>query len=77
MKTVSQKTILETLKNGGSIRWHTITAKAHLLSGSDEVLGAIRFDTYLRVTGLAWVGKTGSDYSHNYYGLREDRGAAA
>jgi len=78
MKTVSQKTILETLKNdGGKIRWHTIHAKAHLLSGTGEVLGAIRFDTYLRVTGLAWVGKTGSDYSCDYYGMKEDRRAAA
>ena len=77
MKTVSHKTVLETLDGGGKIRWNTIHAKAHLLSGSGEVLGAIRFDTYLRVTGCAGVRKTGSDYSCNYYGLREDRGAAA
>ena len=69
MKTVSQKTILETLtRHGGKIRWHTIQAKAHLLSSDDEVLGAIRFDTYLRITGYAWIGKIGSDFSHNYYG---------
>jgi hypothetical protein len=69
MKTVSQKTILETLtKHGGQIRWHTLHAKAHLLSDTGEVLGAIRFETYLRFTGYSWIVKTGSDFSHNYYG---------
>ena len=69
MKTVSQKTILETLtKHGGTIRWHTLHAKAHLLSSDGEVLGAIRFETYLRFTGYAWIEKTGSDFSHSYYG---------
>jgi len=69
MKTVSQKTILETLtRHGGKIRWNTIFAKAHLLSSDDEVLGAIRFDTYLRITGLPGIEKIGADYSHSYYG---------
>ena len=69
MKVVSQNTILETLtKHGGKIRWDTIYAKAHLLSSTGEVLGAIRFDTYLRITGYSWIIKTGADFSHNYYG---------
>ena len=79
MKTVSQKTILETLtKHGGKIRWHTIFAKAHLLSSDDEVLGAIRFDTYLRFTSYPWIVKTGSDFSHDYYGPKAgNEGGAA
>jgi len=68
MKIVSQNTILETLSKDGKIRWNTIYAEAHLLSDADEVLGTIRFDTYLKITGYAWIGKTGSDYSCEYYG---------
>jgi len=73
-KVVSQNTILETLPRGGKIRWDTIYAKAHLLSGTGEVLGTIRFDTYLRITGYAWIEKTGSDYSYEYYGEKGGRG---
>jgi len=70
MKVVSQNTILETLSKGGKICWDTIGARASLLSATDEVLGTIRFDTYLKITGYAWIEKTGSDYSCDYYGFK-------
>ena len=71
MKIVSQNTILETLSKGGKIRWNTIYAEAHLLSATDEELGTIRFDTYLKITRYEWIEKTGSDYSCEYYGVKK------
>ena len=71
MKVVSENTIFETLsKHDGKIRWHNIQAKAQLLSGDGEVLGTIRFDTYLKIARYSWIEKTGSDYSHEYYGYK-------
>jgi hypothetical protein len=71
MKTVSENKILDTLtKGGGKIRWNTIIAKAYLLSATDEVLGVIRFDTYLKITGYGQIVYTGSDYSCQYYGFK-------
>ena len=70
MKVVSENTILETLsKHGGMIRWDSISAKAHLLSSTEDVLGAIRFDTYLKITQYSWIKRTQSDYSNEYYGF--------
>jgi len=68
LKTVSQNTIFDTLTQSGKIRWNTITAKADLISGTGEVIGTIRFDTYCKITRYAWIEKTGSDYSCDYYG---------
>ena len=46
MKVVSENTILETLSgHGGMIRWDGIRAKAHLVSTTDDIIGAIRFET--------------------------------
>ena len=70
MKIVSQNTILDTLRDGGKIRWNTISALATLLSATDEALGRIRFDTYCRITRYAWIVKTGSDYACEYYGRK-------
>ena len=74
MKVVSQNTILETLsKNDGKIRWDSINARVHLLSNTDEVIGVIRFETYLKIIRYDCIEKTGSDYSREYYGYKGGR----
>jgi hypothetical protein len=71
MKTVTQNNVLETLsRRGGKIRWDAISAKAHLLSSAGEVIGAIRFDTFLRITSYTWIERAGSDYSYEYYSYK-------
>lgn len=48
-KVVTKKEIEQTLLAGGFIRWIQWDAKAELLDNTREVVGTIRFDTYIKL----------------------------
>lgn len=48
-QVVNKKQIEAMLLTGGYIKWDTIEAKALLLDNTREVVGTIRFDTYLQL----------------------------
>ena len=50
IKVVSKKQIEEVLFEGGYVRWYSGPwAKAELLNNKREVVGTIRFDTYIKL----------------------------
>lgn len=49
LKVVNKKFIEEQLLNGGFIKYDTFDAKVYLLNNKREVVGAIRFNTFLQL----------------------------
>lgn len=49
LKVANKKEIETQLKNGGYIKYDTFDAKVYLLDNTREVVGAVRFNTYLQL----------------------------
>lgn len=59
LKVMSKEKIAATLLLGGLIRYINITAKVYLRDAAGELLGAIRFDTFLHWPRIG--GRNGTD----------------
>ena len=73
---VSQNTILSTLGKGGFIQYDNVNAKPVLLDKAFNAIGTIRFDTFLKLCGYAWINrckapKGAPDWAKDYF--RQDR----
>jgi hypothetical protein len=69
MKTLSYKDIIKSLGEGNALRYGSISAKVHIVSPDRDILGAVRFDTYLKLRREKTIARTHATYSNEYYAL--------
>jgi beta-N-acetylglucosaminidase len=74
MKTLAYKEIIKGLSEGNALRYAIIYAKAHVVTPDGAILGAVRFDTYLKLIRQKTVTKARATYSYEYFALTKEAG---
>lgn len=66
LKVLNKQTILQLLKEGNIIKYNTLSAKVYLLDKEKNMIGAVQFNTYLKLK-LKEINNKAYYYSFNQY----------